>query len=72
LLVWVREENSGEPFTVETMLMPILRSKRMIVLLVAALAVITILAAYLRRQLAIDGCLDHGGRWNYVANRCED
>jgi hypothetical protein len=32
---------------------------------------VLIIATYLYRQFAIDRCLDGGGRWDYVNNRCE-
>jgi hypothetical protein len=51
--------------------MATLRSKQIIIVLVAVV-VITFLAMYVRRQLAIDVCLDHGGRWDYAANRCDE
>jgi hypothetical protein len=52
--------------------MPALRSKRTIVLLVTTVVLITLLGLYVRRQLAIDRCLDHGGRWDYAANKCDE
>jgi hypothetical protein len=30
----------------------------------AAVVLVVFLVMYVRCQLAIDGCLDHGGRWN--------
>jgi hypothetical protein len=52
--------------------MTALRSKKTIVALIAAVVVITLIGIYVRRQLAIDACLDHGGRWDYAANKCDE
>jgi hypothetical protein len=52
--------------------MAALRSKGTIFVVIAAIVVITLVGMYVRRQLVIDACLDHGGRWDYAANRCDD
>jgi len=42
--------------------------------LVVSLAVAVVVVAatiYLRRELAIDSCLDSGGRWDYDAGVCD-
>jgi len=52
--------------------MTVSRSKKTIFALIAAAVVITLLGMYVRRQLAIDACLDHGGRWDYAANKCDE
>jgi hypothetical protein len=52
--------------------MAALRSKRTIFVVLAAVVVITLVGMYVRRQLAIDACLDHGGRWDHAANRCNE
>jgi len=52
--------------------MTVLSSKKTIFALIAAAVVITLLGMYVRRQFAIDTCLDHGGRWDYAANKCDE
>jgi hypothetical protein len=42
----------------------------LIALLVGAAAV-AIAWPWLRNEIAIDSCLDAGGRWNYDEKRCE-
>ena len=40
--------------------------------IVAVIFIVGVAAAFwLRRDLAIDGCLDSGGRWNYSLSHCE-
>jgi hypothetical protein len=51
--------------------MPRLITPRNAVLAIAALGAVTWLAVHLRREIAIDRCLDNGGRWNYSASVCE-
>lgn len=46
-----------------------LRSKRLLILLIV-LALLLLVGWYLRRQLAIDSCLDLGGQWDYSTNEC--
>jgi hypothetical protein len=46
------------------------RKKRWIKLLIA-LACIAIVGVWFRQCVQIDGCLDHGGRWNYQEGWCE-
>jgi hypothetical protein len=40
-------------------------------LIVILLALLIWLIIFIKKFLAIDGCLDHGGRWNYSTNECE-
>lgn len=47
-----------------------LRYRKWLVGIVIAAAVLTALI-YLQEQLAIDGCLDLGGRWDYEASACD-
>jgi hypothetical protein len=35
-------------------------------------AILLAVGCFLKRQLAIDDCLDGGGRWNYETATCED
>ena len=41
----------------------------LVVLVVAALLALAI--GWVRKELAIDRCLDHGGRWNAARSVCE-
>jgi len=45
--------------------------KRSLVMLVLLAFVILSTGLWMVRQLDIDGCLDAGGRWNYVVDGCE-
>lgn len=47
--------------------------RKSIILLVFLITAIllTVLAIWLTGWLAIDKCLDNGGRWNYGQNICE-
>lgn len=47
-----------------------MKSKK-IILLVLSIICLAVVFGYLKRQLAIDKCLDNGGRWNYEKNTCE-
>jgi hypothetical protein len=47
------------------------RGMRRWVLVMAAIALLAAGGLWLRQQLQIDGCLDHGGQWNYDADSCE-
>jgi hypothetical protein len=38
---------------------------------IVAVAVVLVLAWWAKGQLAIDSCLDSGGRWNYEKSVCE-
>lgn len=46
------------------------RRKRLVVSVVIGLMIVAALI-YLRGQLAIDSCLDLGGRWDYERNACD-
>jgi hypothetical protein len=47
------------------------RRWKWLVVSVAIAAVVVAAAIYLRRELAIDSCLDLGGRWDYEAGVCD-
>jgi hypothetical protein len=47
-----------------------MRRKVVIALAIVVVAAL-LLAPRVRRFLAIDGCLDHGGAWNYERDTCE-
>ncbi len=40
--------------------------------IVPSLAIVVLVAGswWLRKQIAIDSCLDSGGAWDYIANEC--
>jgi hypothetical protein len=44
---------------------------RNVVLLFALLATVIASLIWLKRFLAVDSCLDRGGRWNYELSTCE-
>jgi hypothetical protein len=46
------------------------KTTRVLVALVV-LVVVILGGFWLKHQLAIDGCLDAGGRWNYSLLKCE-
>ena len=45
------------------------RQKLIIVAIVALIAGLVVL--WLKKQLDIDACLDHGGAWSYEQGKCE-
>lgn len=47
-----------------------LPNRRLLILLIG-LALLLLVGGYLRRQLAIDSCLDLGGQWDYSTNECQ-
>lgn len=50
-----------------------MKTKYKLALLLAAVAVAALVASWpwLKTEVAIDSCLDAGGRWNYGAELCE-
>ncbi len=47
-----------------------MKSKKIFILILTVIYLIAIFI-YLKREVAIDKCLDNGGRWNYEKNVCE-
>jgi hypothetical protein len=47
------------------------RSRKWLIVAVTMVAVAVAALLYFRREIAIDSCLDLGGRWNYAAKECE-
>jgi hypothetical protein len=43
-----------------------------IIVLIALLAGVIVLIIKVNRFLEIDRCLDHGGKWNYAIDRCDE
>lgn len=54
-----------------TKLLKMKRTSKVIMVLVSV-ALLLWIGFWLRRQLSIDSCLDHGGSWNYVISQCEN
>ena len=44
---------------------------RRLLVLALIVALLALAAGWVRKELAIDRCLDHGGRWNAVRAACE-
>jgi hypothetical protein len=44
---------------------------RRTILVIVAIAILVSAGLWVRYQLAIDGCLDSGGRWDYDAGKCD-
>lgn len=44
---------------------------RTVLILAVVAALLFIAVSWARRELAIDRCLDHGGRWNAARSICE-
>jgi len=42
-----------------------------VILFVSIVMLVVTAGFWLKRQLAIDTCLDGGGRWNYSLSQCE-
>jgi hypothetical protein len=47
------------------------RTKKWILIAAIAAVGLLALAIWANHQLAIDACLDRGGRWNYEVDECE-
>ncbi len=48
-----------------------MKKSKHVTVFVLILAVVIAGVIWLKRELAIDGCLDSGGRWNYSLSQCE-
>ena len=44
---------------------------RAALILAVVAALLFVAVSWVRRELAIDRCLDHGGRWNAARSACE-
>ncbi len=44
---------------------------RAALILAVVAALLFVAVGWVRRELAIDRCLDHGGRWNAAQSACE-
>jgi hypothetical protein len=66
-MLWVPTERASCEVLRATKIM----KKFVLIALLVGAAAVAIAWPWLRNEIAIDSCLDAGGRWNYDEKRCE-